>query len=338
MRKLFFILLISLGFIISAQADYDVNRLLDSYLVAKADTVKAPISDEEAQKHPYTIQVASYVNEKDAVSHVEELKVQEKDVFYYPAFVRGTVWYKVCVGKFSERANAEEYRKKFVKRMDEPFSVVISLLDRPSQRQVASIAQKETVVVPEPEKVIEPVAVKERKEHTVKAVTAVVEPIATDANPAATVAMSNGKKDSKSEIIVEEKMTPSVDTHKAPTDTVKSNNADLHTSAASAAAASMAATTSATTTSEGTYKSNTVSGNYYSVQVGAFVDEKQAQETLGKLSHDGKDTFVREATVNGKIWFRAFVGRFENQKLAKEYQQFLSQKSPGVDSFIRKMK
>jgi DedD protein len=322
MRKLFFILVISLGFIISAQADYDVNRLLDSYLVAKADTVKAPITDDEAKKYPFTIQVASYVNEKDAVSHLEELKVQEKEVFYYPAFVRGTVWYKVCVGKFAERSNAEEYRKKFVKRMDEPFSVVISLLDRPSQRQVASIAQKETAPVPQQEKVVEPAIVKEHKEHIVKVVAPVVEPMNKSADM---VAMTTNKKDDKTKMVVEEKMTPAADAH-APA------HATAPHSSTSATATAMATTTVAAK------HAKEPSSSYYSVQVGAFANEKLAQDALVKLSPEGNETFVREADVNGKTWFRAFIGKFENHQAAKDYQQSLSHKTPGVDSFIRKMK
>ncbi|OFZ17716.1 MAG: hypothetical protein A2Z20_00355 [Bdellovibrionales bacterium RBG_16_40_8] len=123
-----------------AHANYDVNRLLDSYSIAKADTLQAPISEDEIKKMPYTIQVDSFVNEKDAVNLVEELRLQEKEVFYFPAFSRGQIWFKVCVGKFVAKSKAEEYRGSFIKRMDADYSVVISLLDRPSAetRKLAS--------------------------------------------------------------------------------------------------------------------------------------------------------------------------------------------------------
>ena len=147
-------------------ANYEVQKLLDSYMVAKAEVSREPMSEKEVKQTPYTIQVASYINEKDAVSHVEELKVQEKDVQYFPVFIRGQVWFKVCVGKFDTKEKAEQYKKDFVKRMEEPFATVISLLDRPtnikepvnkkeqisekksSERTPSSVATKDKVVVP----------------------------------------------------------------------------------------------------------------------------------------------------------------------------------------------
>jgi septal ring-binding cell division protein DamX len=151
-----------------AFANSEVQRLLDSYTIAKVDTEQSVMNDAEAQKTPYTIQVASYINEKDAASHVEELKLQEKDVMYFPAFVRGQVWFKVSVGKFESKQVADEYRKKFVKRMDEPFAVVISMLERPKatddKRMPASVAVKETT----------PVAVTEPMEAPVPAAAAAV--------------------------------------------------------------------------------------------------------------------------------------------------------------------
>lgn len=112
-----------------SQANKEMEHLLESYTIAKIETQQAPLSDEEMKVAPYTIQVASYVNEKDAASHIEELKLQEKEAYYFPAFARGQTWFKVCVGKFTDKEAADAYRRTFVQRMDEPLAVVISLLD-----------------------------------------------------------------------------------------------------------------------------------------------------------------------------------------------------------------
>lgn len=133
-----------------AQANSDVQKVVDSYLVAKAENVA--MTDDEVRKAPYTIQVASYINEKDAASHVEELRIQERAVRYYPAFIRGQVWYKVCVGQFETKEAAETYKKTFIQRVDEPFSVVISMLDRPgSESKVVAQTEAKPVVVTKPE-------------------------------------------------------------------------------------------------------------------------------------------------------------------------------------------
>lgn len=135
-------------FVLSAKANYEVERLLDSYIVAKADLSSETSSPTDLKDRPYTIQVASYVNERDAASHVEELKLQEKEVLYFPAFIRGQVWFKVCVGSFATKEEAERYRKVFTQRMDEPFTMVISRLDRPKGREPASLAKKERARLP----------------------------------------------------------------------------------------------------------------------------------------------------------------------------------------------
>jgi cell division septation protein DedD len=155
--------LVTLSLTPAALANYEVERLMDSYLIAKVDTTQSPHNDSEAKKMPYAIQVASYVNEKDAASHVEELRTQEKNVTYFPAFVSGQVLFKVIVGQFDSKAKAEEYRRGFMKRMDEPFTSVISLLEKPKKsdtktaqkevaniekRKPASVAKKEDTPVP----------------------------------------------------------------------------------------------------------------------------------------------------------------------------------------------
>jgi len=211
----------------------EMQKLIDSYKIAKAENQNPALSDEEIRRTPYTILVASYLNEKDVISHVDELKIQEKVVYYSPVFVNGQTRYRVCVGKFATREDAEKYLKGFSRRMDEPLATVLSLLDRPSdfqkpKRQVASV-------------------------------------------PAVSAAPPISK--------------------------------DV----------------------------------FYSLQVGAFPNEELAREAMAKLPQTGQEAFYKEADVDGKKWFRLYVGKFNKREEAKSFQKTLSQLTHGAESFVRKI-
>lgn len=250
-----------MGLIFAAQpiwANYEVERLMDSYLLAKADSEQFPLSENEIKSTPYTIQVASYINEKDAVSHVEELKLQEKDVLYFPAFVRGQVWFKVCVGKFSKKDKAEEYRKTFVKRMDEPFAVVISLLDRPKSETSSGSTTTKLEVKTEKVKIAKQ---EERK-------LASVEPKA-QALPAPTLVVATS--------------------------------------------------------------------GVYSLQIGAFDSEEIVKQKSTAAHLKDQEVYYKSALVNGKQWYRLFVGKFVSKKEAEDFQKLFKTKSGGTESFIRRV-
>jgi septal ring-binding cell division protein DamX len=125
------VLIATVGLSLSAFAG--VADLMESYSVAKGESYLLP-DNADIENNPYAIDVHSYLNEKDAIRHVEELRRQEKMVFYFPVFIRGQTRFKVCVGRFPNQDVAEKYHKEFVKRMEEPFSVVFSLRDRPLSR------------------------------------------------------------------------------------------------------------------------------------------------------------------------------------------------------------
>jgi hypothetical protein len=147
-----FILIAVLGFSGAVFGDdLSFDRMMDSYTVAKADVGIYDFKDEELKRWPYTIQVAAYLSEKDAARHVQELKLQEDNAFYFPAFAKGQVWFKVCVGRFESVGRAEGYRKEFVKRMEEPFAAVIALGDtnrKPATADVALNLSKEASTIP----------------------------------------------------------------------------------------------------------------------------------------------------------------------------------------------
>ena len=132
--------------------DVGLDDIMDAYLMAKADVSSIQLEPKNVEKEPYTVQVAAYLSEQDAVRHVKELKKSQKEVFYFTNFARGQVWYKVCVGRFVDIKKAESFRKNFVKKMEEPFAVVIALKGKVADRQTASVesmdVKKENTQVP----------------------------------------------------------------------------------------------------------------------------------------------------------------------------------------------
>jgi len=62
----------------------------------------------------YTVQIASYTNEKEAQKHASELKQKGYSAFYIPAKIRNKNWFRVSVGLFDNSAKASSFRKSFV--------------------------------------------------------------------------------------------------------------------------------------------------------------------------------------------------------------------------------
>ena len=106
----------------------------------------------QVKDRPFTIQVASHLNELKAIEHVEQLRRKEFHAFYYPNFIKNQVIFKVCVGRFSNEKEAQKFHEQFVKETSESFSVVSSLLSRPgsdhkaTQALLRSIQKQERVL------------------------------------------------------------------------------------------------------------------------------------------------------------------------------------------------
>ena len=62
----------------------------------------------------YTIQIASYTDEKEAQKHASELKQKGYSAFYIPAKIRNKDWFRVSVGLFDNSTKANSFRKSFV--------------------------------------------------------------------------------------------------------------------------------------------------------------------------------------------------------------------------------
>ena len=249
--------------------DVGLDDIMDAYLLAKADVGNIQLEPKNVQKEPYTVQVAAYLSEQDAVQHVKELKkskeLAKKEVFYFTNFARGQIWYKVSVGRFADMVKAERFRKNFVKKMEEPFAVVIDLKGKTPDRKTASLEsmniKKEKTTVPQAK---------------AKGVT----------GKGMKVAMV--KKD-------QAKNTQAVKTTPAK-----------------------------------------VTDYLYSLQIGAFSTEKEAQEKAKALATT-ETAYVTSAVVKGKTWYRVLVGKFETKREAEVFRASYKQQTQDTAAFVKRM-
>jgi cell division protein FtsN len=63
----------------------------------------------------YTVQVGSYLDEKEAKTRSADLKAKGWQSFYLSANVKGKTYYRVLVGLFSNQDSAKEFKDKFMK-------------------------------------------------------------------------------------------------------------------------------------------------------------------------------------------------------------------------------
>ncbi len=77
----------------------------------------------------YTVQVASYPDEKTAQSHAAELVKKGFPAYPLEASVKGKTWYRVSVGSFKTQKDAAEYRGQLIKQANVS-SAIVQKLDR----------------------------------------------------------------------------------------------------------------------------------------------------------------------------------------------------------------
>ena len=72
----------------------------------------------------YTVQVASYADEKEAKGHAAGLKGKGYNAFYLPANVNGRTWFRVLVGLFNNSKTAGDFRAQFMKEANTKSAIV----------------------------------------------------------------------------------------------------------------------------------------------------------------------------------------------------------------------
>jgi septal ring-binding cell division protein DamX len=233
--RIVIVLLASCYSLAFAAENYSAETVLDSHVRSIASEQLA-LYISQVRDRPFTVQVASHLNELNAIEHVERLKADGFKAFYYPNFIKNQVLFKVCTGRFATQNKADAYRAELVKVTNENLSVVASLLSRPGSDSVA------------------------------------------------TQALLKGIKKAEKE----------AEAYVAP----KRRIASVVPSAAAAA--------------------EVVGKKVYSLQVAAFPNEQLAQDHAKKVEKEfqGQDVFYRTADVNGKTWYRLFVGRYNEYQAA----------------------
>lgn len=79
------------------------------------------------------------------------------------------------------------------------------------------------------------------------------------------------------------------------------------------------------------------SAGKFTVQVGAYAKEDEAQKIAGDLKSKGFSAFYIPATVKGQTWFRVSVGLFATPKEAQEYRTELMSKAKLNSALVQKI-
>ncbi|MEK6553821.1 MAG: SPOR domain-containing protein, partial [Bdellovibrionota bacterium] len=110
MKSLIAVLALSFTFVVtSAHAEeYSAVSVIDSHARSVASESMA-LDVSQVRDRPFTVQVASHLNELNAIEHVERLKGEGFSAFYYPNFIKNQVLFKVCSGRFANQNEAEAY-------------------------------------------------------------------------------------------------------------------------------------------------------------------------------------------------------------------------------------
>lgn len=79
------------------------------------------------------------------------------------------------------------------------------------------------------------------------------------------------------------------------------------------------------------------SAGKFTVQVGAYAKEEEAQKIAGDLKAKGFSAFYIPATVKGQTWFRVSVGLFATPKEAQDYRTELMSKAKLNTALVQKI-
>lgn len=75
------------------------------------------------------------------------------------------------------------------------------------------------------------------------------------------------------------------------------------------------------------------SGKPWTVQVNAFPDEKPAKTWVDRLREKGYNAYVSESRIQGRLWYRVRVGRFDSREDAEKMQDSLRKREHLTRSF-----
>ena len=71
----------------------------------------------------------------------------------------------------------------------------------------------------------------------------------------------------------------------------------------------------------------------WTVQVNAFPDEKSAKTWVDRLRDKGYNAYLSESRIQGRVWYRVRVGRFESRDESEKTQESLKRKEHLAKAF-----
>lgn len=71
----------------------------------------------------------------------------------------------------------------------------------------------------------------------------------------------------------------------------------------------------------------------WTVQVNAFPEEKSAKTWVDRLRDKGYNAYLSESRIQGRVWYRVRVGRFESRDEAEKTQESLKRKEHLAKAF-----
>lgn len=75
----------------------------------------------------FTVQVASYSSEDEAIKLASSLKKKGLEAYYIPATINGKNWYRVSVGQFATVNEAKEFRKELLHKKEVSSAIVLKI-------------------------------------------------------------------------------------------------------------------------------------------------------------------------------------------------------------------
>jgi rare lipoprotein A len=75
-----------------------------------------------------------------------------------------------------------------------------------------------------------------------------------------------------------------------------------------------------------------VPGSSYTIQVAAYEDKQSAERLKAAVEMSYPGVFIRQASVNGKTYYRVRVGRYGEKEKAMSYAKLLA--NEGYDTFV----
>jgi septal ring-binding cell division protein DamX len=74
----------------------------------------------------------------------------------------------------------------------------------------------------------------------------------------------------------------------------------------------------------------------YTVQIASFTKKSEADQRSASLSGEG-DVEIKESLINGQVWYRVYLGKFETKREADAFRAVYAEKTGDTQSFVKRL-